>query len=107
MLYSCEPLSAAVSRRASTCRYLADTASMSVGLAPGEPENFEPSDIDTVNSPIVVPEGELFGRDVTADVKVTAVGSEGAGGSTGVTAIVKVAELLNSRFIPCARIPTE
>jgi hypothetical protein len=87
---------------------LAEIATVSAGVAAREPEKLEPSDIDTEKTPTVVPAGELSGRDVVAEVKVTPVGlGGGGGGSTRVTAIAKVAAVVNSPFFPYARTRTE
>ena len=86
---------------------LAETATVSAGVAAKDPENLEPSDIGTEKTPTVVPAGELSARDVVTEVKVTPVGLGGGGGSTRVTAIVNVAEVVNSPSIPYARTRTE
>ena len=53
---------------------LPETATVPVGLAPRVPANEEPSDTDTEKVAIVVPAGELSGRDVVVVTNVMPVG---------------------------------
>ena len=81
-----------------------EIATVPAGLAPRVPANEEPSDTDTEKVAIVVPAGELSGRDVVVVTNVTPVGVGGDGEAT--TLMITVAEPLNRSFIPTARTRT-
>ena len=80
---------------------LPEIATVPAGLAPRVPANDEPSDMDTEKVAIVVPAGELSGRDVVVVTNVMPVGVGRDGGS--MTLMMKAAELLNCSFVPTAR----
>ena len=83
---------------------LPEIATVPAGLAPRVPANDEPSDMDTEKVAIVVPAGELSGRDAVVVTNVMPVGV-GRNGEA-MTSIIKVAEPLNRLFIPTARTRT-
>ena len=83
---------------------LPEIATVPAGLAPRVPANDEPSDMDTEKVAIVVPAGELSGRDVVVVTNLTPVGV-GRNGEA-MTLMITVAEPLNRSFIPTARTRT-
>ena len=83
---------------------LPEIATVPVGLAPRVPANGEPSDMDTEKVAIVVPAGELSGREVVVVTKLTPVGVGRSG--EAMTLMITVAAPLNRSFIPTARTRT-
>ena len=83
---------------------LPEIATVPVGLTPRVHGNEEPSDMDPEKVAIVVPAGELSGRDVVVVTKLTPVGV-GRNGEA-MTLMIVVAAPLNRSFIPTARTRT-